>query len=418
MPQRRVLFTGQTGIGYRQAIENVAKLIAKRYDLPEEIDSAKTREFIYVANLEEKLKERGADFPLILDSYAPKVLRQIAKDAFLSILEDIESKRPRVVLLSLHATMFRNGMFHSTQVLDLVQKYAPDLGVTFIDDVYVIWKRIVDRNLRNPSNSYLRLRDIMVWRSVEILTADMLAKLAVVNAKGYDIEQKNIVLAAKHPVETLYRIIMEPWRLIVYASFPISKTRDDPQRRQEIDEYRKRLTEKYIVLDPLTIDERILEFALERTPSVEEYVCLDGSERWPLEASGCLVAESASNYPIKFPRDEVMEVAGAKPPPDYETDIGKQIQWRDFRLIRQCDVLAAYRPYKWEKTGSTGVLSEISHAATIPRRMIVLHPDEDEADTKSPFGTRGVSRCSRLNDMLAIMEKWAEPKREAYLKAK
>jgi hypothetical protein len=50
--------------------------------------------------------------------------------------------------------------------------------------------------------------------------------------------------------------------------------------------------------------------------------------------------------------------------------------------------------------------------------MIVLHPDEDEADTKSPFGTRGVSRCSRLNDMLAIMEKWAEPKREAYLKAK
>lgn len=419
MPPCRVLFTGQTGIGYRQAIENVAKLIAKRYSLPEAIDSAKTREFICVANLEEKLKEKGADLNLILDSYDPKVLRQIAKDAFLSILEDIDAKHPRVVLLSLHTTMFRNGMFHSAQVLDLIQKFAPNLGVTFIDDAYIMWKRVVDRNLRNPSSSYMRLRDILAWRSVEILNSDLAAKLAVVNARGNDdIEQRNVVLGAKHPVEMLYRLIMEPWRLMVYASFPISKTRDDPLRRQEINEYREKLSERYIVFDPLTIDELILEFALEKTPSDEKYVCLDGSERWPLEDGGSLVPELASDYPIKLPKDEVVEVAGAKPPPDYETDIGKQIQWRDFRLIRQCDVVAAYRPYKWEKTGSKGVLAEIGHAVTIPRRVIVLHPDEDEPDAKSPFETRGVHRCLTLGEMLATMEKWAESKKEAYFGSK
>ena len=54
------------------------------------------------------------------------------------------------------------------------------------------------------------------------------------------------------PEETLYYLVFEPWRPIVYAQMPISHL--DEKELEKVHEFIKWLWKYFIVLDPLTID--------------------------------------------------------------------------------------------------------------------------------------------------------------------
>ena len=53
--------------------------------------------------------------------------------------------------------------------------YIKDLFITFIDDVYDIWWRLRRRKEQFQPSGVLRFRDVLAWRSIEIMMTDTLA---------------------------------------------------------------------------------------------------------------------------------------------------------------------------------------------------------------------------------------------------
>jgi len=109
----------------------------------------------------------------------------------------------------------------------------------------------------------------MTWRNVELLMADALAR-EIAPQDSADMLFKypfgrSLVLAVKHPPSMLYKLLFEPEkRLRLYISHPISRVRNDVDKRDEIDRFRSAIHKNFVAFEPLPIDERPLETALQR----------------------------------------------------------------------------------------------------------------------------------------------------------
>ena len=324
----RVIFTGQTGINRsKEILKNLALFALKTEGCPEDLNSSKSQEHLMIYSLNEELKNLGINIISFLDDQNPIAKADVWKRAFNNILSRIKDEKPKHTFLSMHHIFYRYSSFFSPVDWDLIKDFQPDIFITLIDDIFSIWKRINSRDKKSPSGSYFRLRELASWRSAEILMTDFLAKCLF---PGKSI--KNYVVAAKHPTQMLYRLLFEPEKLLVYVAFPITSTRKDSKKVDEINKFRMELHEKFTVFDPVTIDEDVLRILLNNKQPGKNLL-IRKNDRWPIPNNWSLCEDV--NYPIKLKADEAREVV---------KDIRDHIMLRDFRLIDQVDYFAGYRP--------------------------------------------------------------------------
>lgn len=308
--------------------------------------------------------------------------------SFGKCLDAIRREGPDIALVDMHLTFLRQSRFlsplnwelevqgirgtESRDPIQLLRELQPSAVVTLIDDIQWTWQNI-------EKGSYLRLRELLMWRDIEISHADLLAKLVTIPPVPYSnlTYSRSLVVAANHPASMLYRLLLEGNRLRIYACIPISSTRKSEADRSNVDSFVRELNERFTVFNPLTIDERPMTLLL---GSGRKKVTLKTGNRgrWPFTPGDTLCPQSKRSYDIKGLRvSEIQEIssastAGTKP------DIDRHITHRDYRLIDQSDVLAVYRLTYKSKNPHSGMDKEVTYAkAHLKKVYHVQDPDED-----------------------------------------
>lgn len=382
----RVIFAGTTGVRKADAARQVAVRALKEAGQSLDPDNVNSRQFVRFYDFEREL-EKKYHLPLwtFLTSLNDADQRTKWHETFSAILHEIDKEKPQHVLLSMHITFFKNSRFFSLLGHELIKRFNPDLFVTFIDDLYAVWARIENKTKsgKDLGQSHLKLREILAWRTVEILVTDLIAS---------NLNRSNYVVAIKHPVDMMFRLIFKPQSVFIYASFPITSTRIEKQRRDEIDDFRNRLHKEYTVFDPLTIDERILSFSLQKKG--KRKAVIEQADRWPIPTGFSMVGDDDLLFPIHLKSSEIEEVL---------TDIDENVKFRDYRLVKQCDVLVSYRPYYKQKIHE-GVKSEIDFATNLMKERYLFFPKEDGEKNASPFKAGGIPYRS-LEELYASLQK-------------
>ena len=389
--QMKVLFLGQTGIEKRPCVEKLAMNCVAAVGLPPDLENIRSRAYLRVFHLEDFIGERVAgDYISYLDQFHFRNQCSAWDAAWKTMIDESEKNPSDHTFVTLHATYFRRNRFFSVANVKLLSEFSPDIIIILIDDAFECWHRIQEREIAQPHGTNLRLRDIFLWRTVEMMTGDLLF-----HASGVP----TFVVATKHPAQMVRRLIFEPEIKRVYSSFPISSTRNDVNLRNNVDEFRKILHERFTVFDPLTIDERVLATALEGRKEAEDHVNIDLDLRWSPWFDGDLEALATpydSNYPLSIPVDEIEESV---------IDIDRQIEARDYRLIDSVQVVAAYRP-SFNKHHSRGVTAELQYAAQTVGIPVHL-TWEDATDgiyADSPFGDMGIRHVGVTQLVSAISD--------------
>lgn len=361
----RVIFAGHTGLNKIRMIEVLAKQCIPS-GIPKNLDDHRVEGLIRIYDTDKEIVKHlrlGSITPFI-DSFDLERQQNVWRQIFGKIMADSENLRDVFILA--HFAYFRFGRFFSLHDLSLLKKtFKPDLLVTLTDDIFHVWGEIVRREERKKTGSYLRLREILSWRSAELVVADMVADILGV---------KNMYIAMKHPTETFYKLIKTD-RPIVYLCHPISKVRENEEIVNEINSFRKKLEEKCVVLSPITIDEKIIEAILKRQ---KEECIIEKIHRWPIET------DIAEKYPIKLNLEEAKEIC-RKSPIDERTEIDYHLEYRDYRYIQQCDFVVAYRPFYGRQIHS-GVLSEMRYAVDMFKEVLAYVPEREVAP--HPFAGR------------------------------
>lgn len=299
--------------------------------------------------------------PYFLDSYLDKQRNEWYR-VLGNIMDKVDKESPRHIIVSMHLTYFRHNTYWSLVDANALKGLKFDMMITLIDDAYSVWSRITSRESRERHGVYVRLRDIFIWRSVEIMMADTIA-----TALGI----RNYVVAIKHPISTFHKLIFTKLPK-AYLSHPISHVRDNKAAVAEIMEFARRLRDLVVLFEPTTIDEAIIERKWVKDGST----IIGRDDRWPVEYD-------EDEYPIMLNKDEVNEVV-ARNPVTKRSLIQDQIMKRDFRYIEQSDMVIAYRP-NYGGSLSKGVYSEVTVAVHMGKPVYVLWPREDGDVAENPF---------------------------------
>ncbi len=332
--------------------------------------------------------------------YGPRI--GCVDDAFCKVLDQISALPSEVdVFLSLHACYYhvRTREFFTVVDEQLLAAFEPSVVINLIDDLFDLFARLAqrgglfDRMLglgRGPAASvrhFSRLFQILQWRSAETLLADHLAESAFGNGL------RPTVLAVKHPLETVAKLLYSPQDTRFYLSHPISEPRrmyagDEAKEADalvsEVNQVADALRQEGIVFEPTTIDELLfqkLEDPRQKgsTKRVPRLV-----RRWPLPDERTLLWTSVrSNVPPLDPARCFVELASEDMSkaiferagdPDtvqhllmvsslveaLQDEIGVRVSSRDHRLVEQADYVVAYRPV-FAGNASGGVKKEIEY---------------------------------------------------------
>ena len=281
-------------------------------------------------------------------------------------------------ILSTHAALrWRHGVFDGID-FDYYVNYAPTVIVTVVDNIDSVYER-----LSREHNYQFSLTEVAAAREEEILAGDILAK-----ALSYALKRKveHVVIARGRPeshqraVETLYRLVFEPWRLKVYTSFPMTQVWKNKRIRKEIDEFRNQLEVDHCVFDPAMVDEfGILLEAWEADAKGREQF------RW-----------TVNGRTLVFKTAEVLAV---------ERMIIGQIISRDLRLVRQSNVIVSLVPQLKDGSAalSSGVERELHAALDSTRQVIVWW--KVKAKIPSPFQSGNGVIARKIEEVNAELEK-------------
>lgn len=288
-------------------------------------------------------------------------------------------KNTKRVFLDMHLTYYHRSEFfpplnppHFAGWIDSIDPNANVKIVTLIDDVFNTWDALSGRERTYPGTR-LTLREILAWRSLEVLQSESLAySLNTPDAESP--RAKTYPISIRHPLSTFKNIMLRDVPIVAYLSFPISKTRGDRKMVREINAFRSKMHQigarlGVAVLDPVTIDEMILTHARQgRQP-------LPLAGRWPLGHKTLVPPGPPS---LDVPPAEIE---------DARASLTHQVRSRDFRLVEAANLLVAYRPCL--PVPSTGVMAEINHATSIGQDVCIYSPPEDRAaSSANPFSDR------------------------------
>ncbi len=388
----RVVFTGQSGLGKRNILSRFCKYVCTRQQLKEN--------FVRCYHAEDHLGVSMTSFLRL--GWRDQHRRW--KRSIRSALREWENERPPYAFLSLHLSyQWRSRFFSPLSWRDVVEaeesetirpsllyyigeKFQPDYYVTLIDDIQAVQQRVAP-----TLQQHLRLRELLTWRGFEVFLTDLLAQDTVLRSQpdrdhlDFPFERSPVV-AVRHPPEMLYRLLFEPQRPRIYASFPISRTRDTHQG--EINRFREALHRVFTVFDPVTIDERPLQSLLQgyraeylakqpeltdpsSVPLLGVRRTLAAADRWYIPPESTLCDEAPRDTELAL--DEIQEIAVARPAAKIEID--RTIVARDFRLIDQADCVVVYRSLFGEGRPSRGTKEEMQYAAERepPKAVFLIH---------------------------------------------
>jgi len=355
---------------------------------------------VLLINFEDELikEERGLkkpipNIPTFLNSTNGALKLQIFSSNFSWIAKKIRERKSSIseIFLNMHLSYYKNSEYYPPFIpLFFKEIFAllPDSKIriiTLIDDIFVIWKKIIDReNTSGYTNTKLNLKEILAWRSLEFLHGEALKEHINISDEGSQ-RATHLMLSIRHPHETFHNLIFKKSDFRIYLSYHISESRKTSQGINEINEFRKLMhsfgkKHQAVIYDPVAIDELAMVFALKNSRSKNKKIqtlTLRENDRWPLDIGN--LNTKKIKWPIKIPVIEIEQVGD---------DINNQIKSRDYTLVDTATHLAVYRPYFNGKL-SKGVDAEVKRANDNFSDVIVYHPKEDqikEGDTTHPFG--------------------------------
>jgi hypothetical protein len=412
----RVVFTGTTGVRKLTLMQTVASFAARESGKSRNLSHPETQAFIRVLDLDNEIDKtlggmRKAFLDMILN---PEKRDETWYKVFEKKVRELENY-DGCVFLGMHNWCYRKGQFFSCVNWDLLRAFRPTVFITLFDDVYDIWQRVNDYERQMvKTNSFFRLNEILEWRSAEILATDILAKNLFVNSESHRTlkEFENLpkqlrdvlgqpiphfTIAVKHPLSTFYRLLFRRVDYpIVYASFPITDTRDSEATRRPIDEFRKKLHENFTTIDPLTID----EFRFKVVPRKKRITFKTVLRpRWPATPSGldsCLAETPLTDNPFEGADNSYLD--GLK------EAIAQRVVSRDLRLVAQAAVTVGFRPfYGGQSQISRGMDKEIITANDLGKGLYIFHPDEDEkGQSESIFASLRVANPIKFKELIDL----------------
>lgn len=363
------IFAGITGFDKSEFIQSFALKCLSKNGFSPNLDDDDSKRFIRYIKFEEELlaETQAVSVPdFLAKPNFPDNIKSIER-TFGRIGKEIENNEAEHVFLDIHLSCLYQSQFFPPIYAANLRELDPlsEASVTviaLIDDAFVIWNQLRDREVAYPNTS-LRLREILAWRSVELLQAESVAFHYTTEGKPARI----FLYAVRHPFLSLHNLIFVKDPIGLYLSYPISRTRNYPERVQNINSFRHSMYDlgqelDLVIFDPVTID----ELSLTTAPLEGEYRVLDNTIRWPLE-SELLVSEPT--WPIRIPDVEVEEA---------RLDIGNNIRQRDFRLIDQSIFTTVFR--KNYGGSSRGVQAEIGYTNNSGKRAYVYDPPDDGTD--------------------------------------
>lgn len=384
----RALLAGTSGVNKNIVVANlrgrlrahgeIAALARSNATAPghSDADGVDPRELL-AASIEGALAAQGNELAGVLSAFRPAYQLAAWRRAGLAIAEQLEAVDPRHSLIAAHLTYYTSGRQFSLIDIPTIRRWRPDCIITLVDDMLDIHSALRRRDGDRRTNFRLRLREILAWRAAEIAMADLLARNLY-----QERAVPHYVVSVKHPAEMLYRLIFRRRRYpLVYASFPITAVRDDAELRAEIDGVRQELHRRFIVFDPLTLDEgtpqvfaKAQAAGADATPEITIYAA---EARWPLPTAGALTEGRQCPYPMTIAPQEALEVWD---------DLENQIRHRDLTMVEQAECVAAYRITLGGRL-STGMYSELlyaSHTAE-PARPVLMYADPGDDGLEHPF---------------------------------
>lgn len=288
-----------------------------------------------------------------------------------SVMKDIlrESEGQSHVIINTHATFrWRHGLFSAFD-FDQLLEFKPDMVITLVDNIEVVGHRM----RQDHAHLDATLKDLMVWREEEIMASELLAQALGIANHFY------VLSRGRHQdtVDTCLKLITRRGLRKVYPSFPMSHVVGMPDVLKEIDEFRERLGRDFIAFDPADVDEKLLQIsALKATQ--------EGNDWIETQSSSFSGGEKAVCVPVK----QVLDIAG---------DIDGQIYARDFKMVRQSDMIVSLVPELPDGTPalSSGVERELQHAFDHGRDVFVVWLPKKEP---SPFITETATCVFRSVD--------------------
>ena len=380
----RALLAGISGVNKDSVVANLVSRLRANGDIGSPVaDWGRSgggdvdRRELLTASVEAEFARRGEDLASTLAAFRPRYQLDAWQRAGLAIAEQMEDLDPRHSLLATHLTYYTSGRQFSLIDIPTIRRWRPDCIITLVDDMLDIRAALARRDAAQHTNFQLRLREILAWRTAEIAMADLLARNLY---EGRRIP--HYVVSVKHPAEMLYRLIFHRRRFpVVYSSFPITAIRDDADRRAAVDAIRQELHRRFIVFDPLTLDEGTPQvFDKARAAcnhGAPEIVITADEARWPLDNSGTLNHGLPSSFPMTLDPREALEVWD---------DMENQVRHRDLTMVEQAQCVAAYRITMGGRL-STGMYSELMYASHTaePARPVLMYADPEDNGLDHPF---------------------------------
>jgi len=339
----RAIVTGQVGMDKKPFLESAASRVRETGD---RVGLYHVGEMMY-AEAPDVRPGRILSLPL-------SRLTALRRAVFNRIIAEADNE-PNLIV-NTHATFrWRHGLFGAFD-FDQIRRLNFDLFICLVDNIEVVHHRLHAEHEVDAT-----LKDCMVWREEELLATELMAQ--AVGGRFFSVSRGR----RRDNIDTLVRLLLNPEMTKVYPSFPMSHVAEMPEVVAEIDDFRRRLSERFIAFDPGDVDEKLL---LERAIAAAK----EGRDFLDVEPSG---AES-----FRVSVREVLDIAG---------DIDGQIYMRDFKLIDQSDMIVSYIP---ELPGgapalSSGVERELQHAFEHTKDVYVIWKPRK---TPSPFITETATR--------------------------
>ena len=374
VPLHLIIFGGITGFNKSNIIEAFTRKKLKCDGFSEKFEDEDSKKHIYYIKFEEELKKiyDSTDIESFLGKPKFQEKFKSIQRTFINIGENIKKIEAEYVFLDIHLVYFYQSQFfppfYEPNWSELNPHGKAQIKViNLVDDAFIIWKELKKREDIHPNTS-LRLREILAWRSLEMLQAE---SVALVYSK--DVSVNTYLVPVRHPFETFENLIFQENPKAMYLSFPITNTREHTECVKDINKFRKKMYEissevGVVVFDPVTIDELSISFAEKE----DSNLVLKEDDRWPLEIDSL---GKKPNWPIIIPEDEVKEA---------ELDILYNIRPRDFKYIDNSILMAVYR--KNYNGFSKGVNDEITYSNSCGKKVYVFDPLEDGKSGKPhPF---------------------------------
>jgi len=412
----RVIFAGQSGIRKREAIEAIAAHCRQEHNVSENLSRTQHNAHILPVEFEAHMTAGESRRPVtaFLDSFNNEMRSAIWHDAFGLIHSSIRAATPENVFLAMHLCLYRHSNFFTFTDWRDLRAFHPDMIITLFDDIYDVWARIRARTERMPDRTMVTLKELFAWRSAEAFFAEQLSRNLY-----EDRTIPHYQVAVKHSLGVFEKLIFKENTARIYASYPISHVRTDPKAVAQINAVRLRLHDEFIVFDPVTIDERILqaEYEAQMVPAANgalpDTISIERSHRWPLSPDNACILEQADSllYPICIPSSEIESLSAEEGESRRWRDIDDNIRWRDFALINQSQGVLAYRPGYGCKQLSVGVTRELNYAMDtriIP--CVVYWPKEDGPSDNHPFSPNVIFVSSSLDEAIETLKSHLDSK--------